>query len=313
MRLLQRRQDGGYELTSVDGDHPPPYAILSHTWTDGQEITYQELISGTGKDKTGYNKIHFCAEQAATDGVQYFWVDTCCIDKSNQIELSTAINSMFKWYQGAVKCYVYLPDVSVPDEVPDAQSFRITWLEAFRRSRWFTRGWTLQELVAPARVEFFSKERRLLGTRISLEQEVHQITQIPVGVLRGESLANFSVENRMSWASTRTTTMKEDKAYCLLGIFGVFLSLIYGEGEAHAYLRLQEEIQRRYPELELGRKSNDIDTITEGFVRLLPPSCVVPFRRDPDFIDRGTLLDEIREKCSVAASCIALVGLGGVG
>jgi hypothetical protein len=103
----------------------------------------------------------------------------------------------------------------------------------------------LQELLAPAIVEFFSMDGKRLGSRISLEQEIHEITKIPIGVLRGQSLTDFDVEERMSWAAKRTTTLKEDKVYCLLGIFGVFLSLIYGEGEAYATLRLREEIQKR--------------------------------------------------------------------
>jgi Heterokaryon incompatibility protein (HET) len=245
MRLLKRLPGGDFELISFNDDGPPPYAILSHTWTEGQEVTYNELLAGTGKDKTGYAKIRFCGGRAAADGLQYFWVDTCCIDKSTSDELSTAINSMFRWYQRASKCYVYLSDVFVPEEVTDAEAFQITWEEAFRRSRWFTRGWTLQELLAPATVEFFSMEGKRLGSRISLEQEIHEITKIPIGVLRGQSLTEFSVEERMTWAAKRTTTLKEDKVYCLLGIFEVFLSLIYGEGEAYATLRLREEIQRR--------------------------------------------------------------------
>lgn len=245
MRLLKRLSSGDFEVVSVDGENPPPYAILSHTWTDGQEVTYNELVAGTGKDKTGYEKIRFCSGQAAADGLEYFWVDTCCIDKSNSVELSTAINSMFRWYQRASKCYVYLSDVVVPSEVADAEDFLITWAEAFRCSRWFTRGWTLQELLAPPCVEFFSKNGKRLGSRISLEQEIYEITKIAREALRGQSLAEFSVEDRMNWAAHRTTTLKEDKVYCLLGIFGVFLPLIYGEGEAYATERLREEIRRR--------------------------------------------------------------------
>jgi hypothetical protein len=245
MRLLKRLPAGDFELISFNNDDPPPYAILSHTWTEGEEVTYNELVAGTGKGKTDYDKIRFCGERAAADSLEYFWVDTCCIDKSTSNELSTAINSMFRWYQRASKCYVHLSDVQIPDEVIDAPAFRITWEEAFRQSRWFTRGWTLQELLAPAIVEFFSNEGKWLGSRISLEQEIHEITMIPIGVLRGQSLTKFNVKERMNWAAKRTTTLKEDKVYCLLGIFGVFLSPIYGEGEAYATLRLKEEIQRR--------------------------------------------------------------------
>lgn len=245
MRLLKRSPNGDLELIYFNDDDLPPYAILSHTWTEGQEVTYNELVSGTGKDKTGYTKILFCVDRAAEDGLQYSWVDTCSIDKSTSDELSTAINSMFRWYQGASKCYVYLSDVQVPAEVINAQDFRITWVEAFRRSRWFTRGWTLQELLAPASIEFFSKEGKRLGSRISLEQDIHEVTQIPVKALRGQILSGFSVEERLSWAANRRITLKEDKVYCLLGIFRVFLPLIYGEGEAYASLRLREELSKR--------------------------------------------------------------------
>lgn len=151
---------------------------------------------------------------------------------------------MFRLYQRASKCYVYLSDVQIPEEVIDAQSFRITWENEFRRSRWCTRGWTLQELLAPSTVEFFSKEGKRLGRKIPLEREIHEITKIPVGALRGQKhLFQFSVLERMSWVANRKTTFIEDKVYCLLGIFGVFLPLIYGEGEEHAFRRLRKEIR----------------------------------------------------------------------
>jgi hypothetical protein len=246
MRLLKYRPgDGGFELTALDDNHSLPYAILSHTWMADQEVTYKDLLEGTGTQKSGYAKLRFCGERAAANGLEYFWVDTCCIDKATSVELSTAINSMFRWYQRATKCYVYLSDVSVPEEVINAEAFRISWEQAFRRSRWFTRGWTLQELLAPASVEFFSREGKRLGSRISLEQEIHEITRIPAEALRGQKLSEFRVEERMRWATGRTTTVKEDKIYCLLGIFGVFLPFIYGEGEDYATLRFKEEIQKR--------------------------------------------------------------------
>jgi hypothetical protein len=262
MRLLKRSLTGGYELVSFNDDDVPPYAILSHTWTDGQEVTYGELVARTGKEKTGYAKISFCEERAAKDNLQYIWVDTCCINKSTSDELSAAINSMFRYYQRASKCYVYLSDVQVPDEVSDAQAFRITWENAFRQSRWFTRGWTLQELLAPPTVEFFSKDGERLGSKISLEREIHEITRIPIAALRGQSLMDFSVEDRMSWAAKRTTTFKEDEVYCLLGIFGVFLPLIYGEGKAYATLRLKEEIQKR----QEGRFTENLQDLAGMFL-----------------------------------------------
>lgn len=135
MRLLQRLPGGNFELVSFDDDRVPRYAILSHTWIEGEEVAYNELLAGTGTDKRGYAKIRFCAERAAADELSYFWVDTCCINKAVSDELSTAINSMFRWYQRAVKCYVYLTDVSVPGEVADAEAFPISWRQPFRRSR----------------------------------------------------------------------------------------------------------------------------------------------------------------------------------
>jgi hypothetical protein len=244
MRLLTHDEHGNIALeTFEDVDPPPPYAILSHTWLpdNRKEVSLQDLQAGRADDKAGYNKIRFCAQQAAADGLKYFWIDTCCIDQSSSAELTEAINSMFRWYQRAAKCYVYLSDVVVPDEVVDVPSYRIAWEDAFRRSRWFTRGWTMQELLAPASVEFFSKEGKHLGSKISLEQEICEITKIPVGAIRGQHLSEFSINERMNWAARRSTTRKEDKAYCLLGIFGVFMPLIYGEGEDHALKRLKKK------------------------------------------------------------------------
>jgi hypothetical protein len=246
MRLLRRVPGGDFELVSFDDKSPPPYAILSHTWTENQEVTFDELVAGTGKDKTGYAKICFCSKQAALDDLEFFWVDTCCINKSTSQELSTAINSMFRWYQRATKCYAFLSDVVIPHEIADAdaEASRPTWEDAFRSSRWFTRGWTLQELIAPSCVEFFSHDGKRLGSRISLGQEISEITKIPIRALQGH-LEEFSIEERLTWAANRTTTLIEDKVYCLLGIFGIFLPLIYGEGEAYATLRLRDEIERR--------------------------------------------------------------------
>jgi hypothetical protein len=241
MRLLERRGDGDFTLTKDLIENIPPYAILSHTWgSDGEEVTFQDLVNHNGTDKVGYAKIQFCGEQAAKDSLQYFWVDTCCIDKTNSAELTEAINSMFGWYQNAAKCYVYLSDVSTPEHVAN-QTSTVPWQEAFRKSRWFTRGWTLQELIAPASVEFFSLERKRLGDKRSMEQQVHEITGIAIQALRGKPLFGFSVAERMSWAAKRSTTRKEDKGYALLGIFNIHMPLIYGEGEK-AFNRLREEI-----------------------------------------------------------------------
>jgi tetratricopeptide (TPR) repeat protein len=256
MRLLSYKASDIFQLTNFDDDSLPPYAILSHTWSDGEEVTYDELIAGTGQEKAGYTKLRFCGERAAKDDLEYFWVDTCCINRATSDELSTAINSMFRWYQSAAKCYVYLSDVNVPDKIVDVESFQREWKEAFRNSRWFTRGWTFQELVAPTTVEFFSKNGIRLGSKRSLEKKICAITGIPIGAIRGYRISGYSVEDRMAWARKRKTTLREDKVYCLLGIFGVFMPLIYGEGENHAFQRLQESIEQSIQRKESRMRYN---------------------------------------------------------
>jgi len=163
MRLLQPSETCQFSLTKdLVGDDPiPPYAILSHTWgSDDEEVTFEDITKGIADGKTGYEKIRFCGEQARRDGLQYFWIDTCCIDRSSSTELQEAINSMVRWYRNAVKCYVYLSDVSTAKHT---QSSELLWEPAFKRSRWFTRGWTLQELIAPEHVDFSRKTGRVLA------------------------------------------------------------------------------------------------------------------------------------------------------
>lgn len=247
MRLLRRDEDGRFSFTKdLIGDDPiPPYAILSHTWgKDDEEVTFEDMANGT-EDKPGYEKIRFCGKQSSQDGLQHFWIDTCCIDKSNSVELQEAINSMFRWYRDAAKCYVYLSDVSTDKHDHLSRSSRSSWEPALRNSRWFTRGWTLQELVAPLSAEFFCSEGNRLGDKRSLEQEIHGITEIAVEALQGTPLSEFSVDERMSWAKTRRTKREEDRAYSLLGIFDIHMALIYGEGAESALRRLREEINRR--------------------------------------------------------------------
>jgi hypothetical protein len=251
MRLLKRENPSWFSLTACQfsltefaGDKIPKYSILSHTWgPDGEEVTFEDVVKGTGKSKAGYEKLRFCGEQAARDGLLYFWVDTCCINKANSTELQEAINSMFQWYHRATKCYVYLSDVSMSESDENGQLSQITWESAFQESRWFTRGWTLQELIAPQSVEFFSGEGKRLGDKKSLEQQIHKITRIVLEALRGRPLSEFSVDQRMSWATQRRTTREEDAAYSLLGIFDIHMPLIYGEGQKKALIRLQKEIQ----------------------------------------------------------------------
>jgi hypothetical protein len=233
MRLLDTKT---LELHEFFGDKIPPYAILSHTWGEG-EVSFQELRSSGGKNKAGYDKIHGCCEMAVSDGFQYAWVDTCCIDKTSSAELSEAINSMYNWYRLSDVCYVYLPDVAANLGTKATE-------DAIRKNRWFTRGWTLQELIAPSDVLFFDSKWGDLGTKESLETVITDITKIKGEVLRdANNMGEFSVAQKMSWASERVTTRVEDIAYCLLGIFGVNMPMLYGEGD-RAFFRLQEEIMK---------------------------------------------------------------------
>jgi hypothetical protein len=243
MRLLYTTSDERLGWTEdLIGKKIPPYAILSHTWKEGQEVTFADLKdidnaeNFDAQSMEGHRKICLCAQQAKLDGLDYFWVDTCCIDKSNNTELSKAINSMYRWYQNAKRCYVFLSDVESDTLEGDGES-------AFRKSRWFTRGWTLQELLAPHSVEFFSKDGARLGDKESLKHTIHEITGIPTEALLGSDLSEFDVAKRFSWAANRQTTEDEDGAYCLFGIFGVHLPLIYGEGKENALKRLKKQIE----------------------------------------------------------------------
>ena len=245
MRLLLRSDTGKFSLTRdfVGDDTIPPYAILSHTWgADAEEVTFDDLTNGTGKDKPGYEKILFCGEQARQDNLQYFWIDTCCINRANYTELSQAVNSMFRWYHDATRCYVYLPDVSNSAFHTNKKFNAWPWESDFRKSRWFERGWTLQELLAPSSVEFFSRERQRLGDKRSLKQQIHEITGIADSALQGVPLSQFSIDERLLWMKYRQTKLEEDKAYSLLGIFDISMPLIYGEGRNKAFKRLREEI-----------------------------------------------------------------------
>jgi hypothetical protein len=241
MRLLSLNEHGDLAWAEFGLDKIPPYAILSHTWGT-EEVGFGDLIDKSGKSKAGYRKIVFCGAQAARDGLQYFWVDTCCIDKRNNTELTKAINSMFRWYRDAAKCYVYLSDVSTSAVGLNAENYQGAWEANFRKSRWFNRGWTLQELLAPVFVEFYSSQQQRLGSKQSLAGLIHDVTGIPISALHGHPPDTFSVSRRMTWAANRQTTEAEDGAYCLLGIFSIFMPLIYGEGKENALKRLQREI-----------------------------------------------------------------------
>jgi Heterokaryon incompatibility protein (HET) len=268
MRLLQYNNNGSFSLTEFFDNAIPKYAILSHRWEEG-EVTFEDLLDGTSKSKTGYTKIQFCGDQARRDSLQYFWVDTCCIDKSNAVELQEAINSMFRWYQNAAKCYVYLSDVSTKKRKASDSFTEYTWEPAFRSSKWFTRGWTLQELIAPTLVEFFSKDQELLGDKRRLERHIHEITGITISALQGVPLSQFDIEDRLSWAKDRQTTREEDKAYSLFGIFDIQIPLLYGEGGEKALKRLREEINKPLKDKAFKRLCEEGDISLQGeFQRL---------------------------------------------
>jgi hypothetical protein len=214
-------------------DRIPQYAILSHRWED-DEVSFEDMQNGNAKQKKGYVKIQQTCQQAVKDGYAYVWIDTCCIDKSSSAELSECLNSMYQWYENSTVCYAYLCDVLTADTPDTLQS-------SFRHSVWFTRGWTLQELIASPKVIFYSSSWDELGTKETLTELVSTITGIHVDALKGTSLDNFTIATRMSWASKRSTTRIEDTAYCLLGLFGVYMPMLYGEGQ-RAFIRLQEEI-----------------------------------------------------------------------
>ncbi|KAK5072432.1 hypothetical protein LTR64_005098 [Lithohypha guttulata] len=305
MRLLKREKSGWltgtytFSLTKFDPPNiPSEYAIFSHRWGPG-EVTYKDIEDGTAKTKAGYKKLDFCGEQATRDGLLYFWIDTCCIDKANSTELQEAINSMFKWYQNTRKCYVYLPDVSI-DDCASGIAIQDMWGPVFQKSEWFTRGWTLQELIAPAVVEFFSVEGKKLGDKKSLEGQIHQITGIPVDALRGKPPPQFDEKERLSWTVRRETTIEEDTVYCLLGVFNIHMPLIYGEGRQKALARLQREI----------RISAD-----PGLFVATDAPWIVPFERNSRFTGRETQLAELEGKLFAKdhTSKIAITGLGGVG
>ncbi|KAI0443500.1 heterokaryon incompatibility protein-domain-containing protein [Xylaria telfairii] len=225
-------------IQEYQGEEVPPYAILSHTWNE-EEVSFSDFQDGKGPSLKGYQKIRSCCRQAVSDGLDAIWIDTCCIDKRSSAELSEAINSMFKWYQDAAICYAYLDDVdSNPD---DASVPKLP--DSFPESRWFTRGWTLQELLAPSAVVFYSKGWVRIGSRWDLADIIAETTQINIQFLETGDFTDFSIAQRTSWASQRQTTRIEDQAYCLLGLFGVNMPLLYGEGE-QAFVRLQQEIMK---------------------------------------------------------------------
>jgi hypothetical protein len=193
--------------------------------------------------RVGYSKIIHAAEQARSQGCDYLWVDSCCIDKSSSAELQEAINSMYRWYRDAEVCIVYLGDIVRPHRDSYTTASEIAGA-AFKACRWIRRGWTLQELIAPVICRFHFQDWTLMGEKMEFLEELSDATGIPNHVLEdSRSIGEVSVAERMSWAAHRESTRVEDVAYCLLGIFDIHMPLLYGEGDK-AFIRLQEQILR---------------------------------------------------------------------
>ncbi|KXH51167.1 HET domain-containing protein [Colletotrichum nymphaeae SA-01] len=224
------------------------YAILSHRWeSDEDEVIFEDMASADIRSKKllGWSKIKRTCAEALKIGIGYAWIDTCCIDKRNLTELTEAINSMFRWYAEAEICFAYLSDVGPGGDLT--------------KSVWFTRGWTLQELIAPGKMEFYDKNWNAIGSRSNLSRQIQMRTSIDAKILRHNSLTHESIQNllagipvgrRMSWAADRQAKKEEDRAYSLLGIFGVSMPLLYGEGN-RAFIRLQEEIIKETNDMSL--------------------------------------------------------------
>lgn len=219
------------------GTDVPGYMILSHRWREG-EVLFADIRTpdpSVARNLPGWAKVETSCRQALQMGLRYVWVDTCCIDKSSSAELSEAINSMYQYYARSNICFAYLDDVD--DDIQESQSLK--------GSCWFTRGWTLQELIAPRNLNVYSKNWKLLGDKESLSAELAEASKVAEPLLWNPArLDTYSVAQKFSWAAWRQTTREEDESYCLLGLFGVNMSPIYGEGRERAFRRLQTEIMR---------------------------------------------------------------------
>ncbi|PMD66736.1 HET-domain-containing protein [Hyaloscypha bicolor E] len=270
-----------------NADVAPSYAILSHRWED-EEVLFEDvnhrLMCSLIRSPDGWAKVLAFCKIAEQFGISYVWIDTCCIDKNSSTELSESLNSMFAWYRCATLCIAYLSDVSTDwgnkDSYRGLSRRHPKYRGHPRKSVWFNRGWTLQELIAPKDVWFYKRNWTFLGIRSELIDELHEITGVQKEILQRnglEHLHTLSVAARMSWAANRETTRPEDLAYSLLGLFGVNMPILYGEGERNAFFRLQVMIFQSFSDhsifawkaLSLPRVSRlvavlSISTLTEA-------------------------------------------------
>ena len=246
---MGRSVDRRTKVLEFHDDAATKYAILSHRWIAPTEVDYEEIVDLVKLDveerkeirqRLGYRKILDTCRQAKRDGYEWVWVDTCCIDKRSSAELSEAINSMYRWYKNSRVCYAYLHDISdssFPIE-PNTTAYPSFggWPE------WFSRGWTLQEMIASRNLRFFNKYWQPIGDKKTLAPTLSNITRVPQNVLiDGLSGNRPCVAQIMSWAANRTTTRVEDRAYSLMGLLDVNMSTLYGEGKK-AFHRLQLKI-----------------------------------------------------------------------
>ena len=251
---IGRQIDRRTKVLEFRDDGSTKYAILSHRWIDPTEVDYEEIVDLAKmnteerdeiRQRQGYEKILNTCERAQRDGYEWVWVDTCCIDKRSSAELSEAINSMYRWYANSRVCYAYLHDVRdrfIFTKNDDAYPESNGWPE------WFSRGWTLQEMIAPSNLQFFNKGWRAIGDKKTLAHTLTLITEIPQHILKEGLFGNRPcVAQIISWAARRTTTRVEDRAYSLMGLLDVNMPMLYGEGKK-AFHRLQ---------LEIIRSSND--------------------------------------------------------
>ena len=259
-------------LESFYGNEIPTYAILSHTW-GREEVSFKEFVRAREDkhfditSKAGYRKIIATCKEAEKEGCSYAWVDTCCIDKASSAELTEAINSMFSWYRQSKICFAYLCDFELHESDGDLHPYEFG--AALRECRWFTRGWTLQELLAPRHVRFLNSQWQNIGTRGDLHQLIASITSLPKSVLvipPKDDVRDFPVATRISWVAKRQTARIEDLSYSLLGILDLNMPMLYGEGAA-AFTRLQGEIIRKYNDLSIFAWTGD--AIGKGYMNIL--------------------------------------------
>ncbi|TLD20579.1 hypothetical protein PspLS_08735 [Pyricularia sp. CBS 133598] len=229
-----------------DPNTVPKYAILSHTW-ENDEVSFQDIQNiDTAQHKKGFSKIVGIRSLALEASVKFAWVDTCCIDKTDSVELGEAINSMYRWYAQAAVCIVYLGDLSatITDSALAAGQLHTC--------KWFTRGWTLQELIAPKIVNFYNSDWRFVGSKSQhFASAIAGFTNIAKDVLlHNKDPSEYTVAQRMSWASGRKTKRPEDRAYSLMGLFDISMPPVYGEQDK-AFQRLQEEVIRTNPDMSI--------------------------------------------------------------